>query len=260
MERRRKIIVLFSAICLLMSAALAPVFSGPPYYHEEGNVNYPGSYFEAVYIKKGIGVDDYITMVDRVLIGRTYGNMRDIDPTGIFDYNPDADINEDGIIDARDMSLAAYFYGLNYRHSPFPDGTPPPLVRVDAPGAPIHVHEQFNVSIKIVNVQRLNMYECTLSWNPMRLAAISVRGGGFISGEGEELIHTIINDDEGYLYTGDFYMGTPAYQNGSGTLAQVTFECLGEGKVALDLSSRLFDPDLNAMPHKDLDDTIKQHP
>ena len=124
-------------MCMLVSGALVPVTCT----HTERNVNYPGSYFESVYIEKGIGVDDYVTMMDLVLIGRAFGYMKDIDPWGIFGYNPDADMNEDAIIDMADLSLCKIVYGLNYHHSPFLDGTPPPLIRVDSPGAPIHVHE-----------------------------------------------------------------------------------------------------------------------
>lgn len=40
-------------------------------------------------------------------------------------------------------------------------------------------------------------------------------------------------------------------ESGSGVLAVVTFECLEIGISSLDLSSRLFDIDLNPMPLKD---------
>lgn len=225
--------------------------------HRVGNVNYPGSYYESVYNAKGIGVDDYITIVDIALIGRAYHTWS-FEQWGVGWglYNPDADINGDGVVDTRDMATANFFWGLNYHYSPFPPGpSGRPKVKVVAPTAAIKVGEQFTVDIVIKHVEGLNTYEFTLSWNPNLLRMISVVGGGFISEEGVELA-TITDTD--YTYVGDL-LG-PTTQSGSGTLATITFECLGKGKVTLDLSSRLFDITLNSMPHKDIDGVVRQRP
>lgn len=259
MEKKRKVTALFSVMYTLMCATMiiAPVFSGPPYYHEEGNVNYPGSYFESVYNEKGIGVDDYITIVDIALLGRAYGTFSWQLPWGVGSglYNPDADIEEDGVVEGRDLALITWHYGLNYHYSPFEAVPGRPRVKAVAPKSAIQVGQQFTVDIDIVHVEGLNTYEFTLRWNPNLLMMISVVGGGFISEEGEDLYdRSIIGED--YLYVGD--LGET--QSGSGTLAKITFECLDKGKTTLDLSSRLFDVNLNSMPHKDSDGVVKQRP
>lgn len=107
---------LFAASFMLMTltSIIAPVFSGPPYYHEEGNVNYSGSYFESVYVEKGVGIDDYIIIIDDILMGRSYGSTSD-GPwrVGSCLYNPDADVAFPyGEIDVRDVFLAAMHWGL----------------------------------------------------------------------------------------------------------------------------------------------------
>lgn len=264
---RLKSAVLLSAICVLIGATMiiALVVSGPPYYHEEGNVNYPGAYFESVYMDKGIEVDDYVTIIDLALLARGLGTSSS-DPWGVgWDlFNPDADVSgpegtPDGYIDLWDLVRVAKNLGLNYYYSPFEVVPGKPKVKVVVPARPINVGEQFAVDIKIANVgeeQGVNTYELTLSWKPELAAVISVVGGGFISGAGEN-VTSFVNNDEGYLYVGDLLSRDT--QSGSGILVTITFECLGKGKTALDLSSRLFDIDLNSIPHKDFDGVIKQH-
>jgi len=84
-------------------------------FHRIGNINYPGSYFESTYISMGFGIDQIIDMVDRTLMVWAYGTSSS-DPWGVGPgfYNPDADLNNDGIIDYRDNSIWAVNYG---RHS-----------------------------------------------------------------------------------------------------------------------------------------------
>ena len=242
----------------LMSTALfvIPVAAPPPYYHEEGNVNYPGSYFESVYNAMSMGVDDYITVVDIALMARAYGETSS-GPWGVGWglYNPDADVNGDLWVDIKDVANASLHWGLNYHYSPFTTVSGPLKVTVEAPHKPVQVGDQFTVDIKIMRVTGLNTYEFTLSWNPNLVELISVVGGGFISGEGED-VKPIIGAN--YLYVGDTLTAEPLTQSGSGVFAKITFICLEKGKVALDLSSRLFDIDLNSMPHKDFDGAVKQ--
>lgn len=250
---------MFSIISFLMSAALimAPVISGPPYYHEEGNVNYPGSYFESVYVDKSVGIDDYITIVDLALMARAFGTGSE-DPWGVGWnlYNPDAEITGDGIVNMRDVGQAARNWGLNYHYSQFETVDDKTKVKVKAPEH-VEVGEQFIVKIAIKDVENLNAYEFTLSWKPDLMEMISVVGGGFISPEDFPLKPIA---GAGYTYVGDLPDVVSDVQNGSGTLAKITFECLEKGKTTLDLSSRLLDYNLTPMPHKDIDAIIRQRP
>lgn len=265
MEIGRKVKVLLSVMYILMSATtiIAPVFSHAT--HEEGNVNYPGSWgdVESIYDAKGIWVDNYITIVDVALCERAQGTADWYPPElcGVdwWQWNPDADIDVDGFVTFMDLVSILIRWGLNYQYSEFEYDNGPVQVNVVAPRS-INVGAQFNASIEIMNVdpaQRLDTYEFTLSWNEEnaeKLEAISVVGGGFISEAGVELGSIIIDNDEGYLYVGDL---GPS-QSGSGTLAIITFECLDDGKVTLHLSSRLFDIHFNSIPHVDHDTKIKQ--
>jgi len=259
MEIRYKVTIMFSVMYMLMIATMiiAPAFSGPPHYHEEGNVNYPSSYFEPTYIVKGIGVDDYITVVDLALMARALGKSSS-EPWGVGWglYNPDADINDDSIVDVRDIAIATFFWGLNYQYSTFPSGTPPTRVRVVVPpGPPISVGSQFPVDIKIQSVIGLNTYEFTLSWDKDLLEVKSIAPDGFLSGNvGGDFI---LNNNAGYLYFGAA-TAEETTASGNGILTTITFECLAKGKTTLDLSSRLFDVDLNSINHRDFDSSIKQ--
>jgi hypothetical protein len=246
-------VVLF-AICIMLSATMivAPSFSGPPYYHEEGNVNYHGSYFESTYVAKGIGVDDYITVVDLALESKSYG-MCSNEPwgVGLGLYNPDADITNNGKVDMADIGISVKHFGLNYYYSPFVTEPGVPKVVVKAPTQPIKIGDQFAVYITIEDVEGLNGFEFTLSWNPQLLKAISVANGDFLP--------TITMDVTGLLRIGYLYAARIAQydvDSGSGVLAVVTFECLKIGICTLDLSSRLFNITLNSMPHQDIDGTV----
>jgi len=252
MKLKSKMLLL--AICAMLSTTMivAPAFSGPPYYHEEGNVNYPGSYFESTYIAKGIGIDDYVTTVDPALLMRSAATTPGI-PWGVGWglFNPDADITNDWIIDIFDAIVIANNFGRNYHYSPFVTEPGVPKVIVEAPTQAIKIGEQFTVYIAIEDAQGLNFFEFTLSWNPELLKVISVANGDFLS--------TAMNI-WGLLRTGYLYAGRVGgmydVDSGSGVLAVVTFECLEIGIPTLDLSSRLFDIDLNAMPHQDIDGTV----
>jgi peptide/nickel transport system substrate-binding protein len=232
--------------------------------HHVGNVNYPGSYFESVYIEKGIGVDDYITIVDMALMARAYGKFS-FEPWGVGWglYNPDADINDDGVINTRDIAILTFFMGLNYHYSKFADVSPPPSparVIVGTPQPPIvHVGDQFNVSIEIAGVVGLNTYEFTLSWDSTVVSLRSVVGGGFISEE--DVRPNVVITGKDYVYVGDGLL-TPTSQSGDGVFVKATFECIqaSTGLTTLDLSSRLFDVDLNSMPRRDIDGRIRQRP
>jgi len=161
----------------------------------------------------------------------------------------------DGIIDAWDLAWIGIHFGLNYHFSPFVTGwAPSPVVKVVASVRLVEVGEYFAVDIAIENVEGLNTYEFTLSWDPQVIALIPpVKGGGFISSP-EYGIPSIIG--AGYVYVGDGLSPTWPYptQSGSGILAKMTFKCLGEGETTLDLSSRLFPlPTFVSMPHEDQD-------
>ena len=252
---RLKNAVLVSLMYIALSITMiAPAVRA---HYAEG-VNHPGSYFESVYIEKGIGVDDYVTMIDYAIMGRSYGTYDGM-PSGVGWglWNPDADLCEDGFIEMMDYWAVSMYWGVNYHYTPFVSefAQIPMLLPVPLSTA-VKVGEQFTIDIMIVNVQGLNTYEFTISWTPGLLAVVSVEGGGFVS-EKDFPVPSIIG--EGYLYAGDELVSWPPItQSGTGFLATITFQCLSEGKTTLDLSSRLFNVDLNPMPHQNFDGSVKQ--
>jgi len=216
-----------------------------------GNVNYRGSYYESDYIAKGIGTDDYVSIIDLVLVSMAWSTDSSW-PHGIGwgVYNPDADFNGDGRIYAIELFLVGSRFGWNYQYSPFePTVSDKTKVKVAAPARPVEVGQRFTVNITIERVAYLGTYEFTLKWEPNLLKLISVTDGDLGFGQP----WCIKGPD--YLYASGFSIGTVS---GDGVLATLTFECLAKGKSTLDLSSRLFNGALDSMPHKDYDGVVFQ--
>lgn len=269
MEIKRKVTVLFSVMYILSSVTIiiSPVFSGPPYYHEEGNVNYPGSYYESVYIEKGIGVDDYITIMDGVLMVMAMGTD-EYWPWGVgWDlYNPDADFNGDRRVNVDDHTTWLVNLMLNY-HDP-PAENPKPKVRtkvkVDTPTQPVHVGNVFSIDITIKDVEALWLYELKLNWNSSFMTAIYVVEGDFFESQGIQttFYYKIFTD---YLYVGS--LPSPEYPpntgSGSGILCTVYFNCTGTGtppKSTIYLSSGLYGINLDSITHSDHNGEVIQRP
>lgn len=262
MEIRRKVAIIFSVLCIMTSATIAPVFSGPPYYHEEGNVNYPGSYFESTYISRGIGVDDYIAIIDLALMTRAAGTF--VSQTWGIDwdfYNPDADINSDGLIGLRDMIKVGLNWGLNY-HDPPPSaegGRVKVKVKAIVLERIVHVGEEFTVQIEIKNVDELSVYEAKLSWDPGLIEGVEAVSGDFLPYAGSNFGYFI---GPNYIYVGGA-MASPDTVSGDGILATVTLRCIGIERpptTVLDLSSNLYNGTLYTIAHKDSGDSLKQLP
>ena len=96
-----------------LTAYYAKTFLGDGHYH--GNVNYPDSYFHWTYIELGYGIDLQVNQTDLDLMGMAYG-MCDWAPWGVGEdlYNPDADINEDGMVDIGDVTMVCLYFRTSY--------------------------------------------------------------------------------------------------------------------------------------------------
>lgn len=167
MKMKRAIFPLL-AIFASIAFIVVPASSGPPYYHEEGNVNYSGSYFETAYISGGIGTDDYITMMDGALISRAFGTDTRY-PWGIGwnEYNPDADINGDGKVWGYDLFIFGKNWGLNYHDTtPFEyEDNPANRVKIYPPTVATKVGDVFVIDVQIRDVDSLNMWEAKIWWS-----------------------------------------------------------------------------------------------
>ncbi len=101
---------------------------GALYNHENGNINYPGSYYEATYIAMGLGVDTVVNATDLILLGWAFGTNNVTNAWGVSSglYNPDADFTGpeypsgsglypyDGKVDTYDLA----YLGKNYSGPP----------------------------------------------------------------------------------------------------------------------------------------------
>ncbi len=257
--RLKRAVLLLLAVLTSTGFIVIPAFSGPPYYHEEGNVNYPGSYFEFTYISRGIGVDDYITMIDLALTLRAYGTDSSY-TWGICwnEYNPDADIDGDGSVDLDDLYEVVYNWGLNYRDTiPFEyEDDPATRVKIYPSTVAIKVGDVFVIDIEIKNVEGLNLWEAKLWWSPALLTLIEVVEGDFLKSAGStNFVHI---SDSNYLYVSAECGQASA--SGDGTLATIIFKCNAQGTTPINLSSRLFDIDLYSLPHRDFPGKSNQNP
>ena len=259
MRLKRAAVLLFLAIFTSTAFVVIPVSSGPPYYHEEGNVNYPGSYYESTYVSRGIGVDDYITTIDGALLVRALGSGTDW-PWGIGwgEYNPDADINSDGHVDVVDFTIFGKNWGLNYHdttHFEYEDN-PATKVKIYPRTVATKVGKVFVIDIQIKDVEGLNMWEAKLWWSPRLLTLIEVVEGDFLKSAGNtNFVHI---SDSNYLYVSAECGQASA--SGDGTLATIIFKCNAAGTTPINLSSRLFDIDLYSLPHRDFPGKSNQNP
>jgi len=259
--RLMRAVLLLLAIFTTAGFIVFPAFSGPPYYHEEGNVNYPGSYFESTYISRGIGVDDYITLIDGALATRAYGSTIAW-PWGIGwnEYNPDADIDGDGQVWVSDLYLVSRNFGLNYHDTtPFAyEDNPSTKVKIYPATVATKVGDVFVIDIEIKKVEGLNMWEAKIWWSQQLLTLIEVVEGDFLKSAGTTAFAYIAGSD--YLYIGASGQSPTVSVSGDGTLATVTFKCNATGTTPINLSSRLFDINLYSMRHRDYSGESNQSP
>ena len=253
--RLKRAVFLLLAIFTNTAFVVIPASSGPPYYHEEGNVNYSGSYFESTYISRGIGIDDYITLIDLVLVQRAWGtDHRWPEGIGWHKWNPDADIDGDGEVWVTDLYSVGFNYGLNYHDTtPFEyEEQAATKVKIDPSKVQTDVGQNFTIDIEIKSVDGLNLWEAKIWWSQGLLELIDIVQGDFLN---QSTTFNYISDSN-YLYV--CAGGGKATQSGDGTLATVTFKCNATGTTPINLSSRLFDIDLYSIPHKDYSGESKQ--
>lgn len=260
--------VLLLTFCISSTLIVVPASSDPPYYHAEGNVNYPGSYFESTYIERGIGVDDYIAIIDLAFIFRAWGSKNTSEPWGIdWDlFNPDADVAgflgppPDGQVDLDDLVWVVAHLGLNYHDPPPSDKKGLTKVKVNVFEPLVHVDEEFLVAIEIKTEPGIgiNAYEAKLSWDdPALIEGVEAFAGGFLPD-----VTFVSFMGPNYIYVGGC-LEDPGTVGGTGTLAGIILRCKGATApplIHLDLSSNLYDNGLHFIPHKDKSDSVAQLP
>jgi len=112
-----------------MVSVLGVTLAAAIYYHEMGNVNYPGAYWESGREQNGIyypgytdqiegidftffGVDLAVNETDLNLLDMTYGIYNTTTwGVGFSQYNIDCDFDLDGYVGSYDVSIIARWYG-----------------------------------------------------------------------------------------------------------------------------------------------------
>jgi len=103
-----------------------------------------------------------------------------------------------------------------------------PTIYIDPPITTTRPSSIFSVSVKVADVVGLNFYNVTLQWTgPFNL--VSVTEGDFLKTGGEWF--SVIGPWDSVLL--DIGCWAPKGVSGSGTLATLTFECVGVGETSI---------------------------
>jgi hypothetical protein len=110
-------------------------------------------------------------------------------------------------------------------------------VRVDPANQNVTVGQQFTVDVLADDVSNLGAYEFTLEFDPSTLSYVGASDGSFLGSSGREVFcpDPIAGVGTVTFGCGTYRFGT-AGPSGSGQLAQVTFQAMGEGPSPLDLT------------------------
>jgi len=142
---------------------------------------------------------------------------------------------------------------------PLAASTPQTTIFVDPATVTVLLYEQFTVDINIADVVNLIGWEFNITFNPNLVECLSVEEGPFLKSAGQVTIPAWrINNTAGYVCALNSIMfgGAPS---GSGTLANVTFHCLGKGDTYLTfVYTNLVDSNIDPIPHNTVDGYVEQ--
>lgn len=157
------------------------------------------------------------------------------------------------------MGLVSILIGLAFVSIvPLAVSTPQTTIFVDPATVTVRVCEQFTVDMNIADVVNLTGWEFNITFNPNLVECISVEEGPFLKSAGITIWAYVINNTAGCVYGLDSIMiGGGA--SGSGTLANVTFHCLGKGDTYLTfVDTYLVDSNFDPIPHNTVDGYVEQ--
>jgi hypothetical protein len=110
-------------------------------------------------------------------------------------------------------------------------------VAIDPPSQSVSVGQQFTVDVRVDGVENLGAYEFSLQFDPSKISFVAVSSGSFLGSTGREVscLDPVVDAGTLVFGCGTYGSQTPG-PSGSGQLAQVTFEAVGEGVSPLDLT------------------------
>ena len=115
-----------------------------------------------------------------------------------------------------------------------------PIVSIQPSAKSVSVNDTFSVDVAIADVTDLYGFQFDLAFSPTVLAVIDITEGTFLSSGGEAtvFIQGFIDNNAGTItFTADTLVGAISGVTGSGILASVSFQALGEGSSVVELSN-----------------------
>ena len=134
-----------------------------------------------------------------------------------------------------------------------------PIVEVLPSAQSVMPGDLFTVTINVLNVADLGSFNFDLRFDPAVVAAQGAELGAFLGSTGRDVtpLGPTIDNQTGVLTYGAFSVGDAPGPNGSGRLAQVTLQAVGEGESLLTLSNvQLLDTDGQPLPSKSRDGRV----
>jgi len=133
-------------------------------------------------------------------------------------------------------------------------------IYIDSPNMTITPCEEFTVNIDIADVDFLYAWELKISFDPTLVECIDVVEGSFLQSAGLTVfVMGGIDNTAGYAWFGCTLLSPAPSVTGSGTLATVTFHCLGPGDTDLHLyETLLYDETMTSIPHNTADGLVSQ--
>jgi len=134
------------------------------------------------------------------------------------------------------------------------------LIFVDPPIITTSSYEEFTVSIKVADVVDLMAWEISMSFNLAAVECVSIEEGPFLKQYWDTHFEFVIDNTAGKIVAFST-LTWPAWtgMNGSGTLAKVTFRCLGPADTHLHFydSTLLKYSDQTSIPHGTIDGYVR---
>lgn len=137
---------------------------------------------------------------------------------------------------------------------------------VDPPKSKVLVGETFTINVTVANVTNLYGWEFKLYYNNTMLNGTSISEGDFLQAQGDTYFESInftdaYNATHGILWATGALLGNVSGVDGSGSLANILFECkqFGNSTLSFDYSA-LGDPEGIEIQHATVDGSVETWP
>jgi len=130
----------------------------------------------------------------------------------------------------------------------------PAVIYLDPQVSTAAVGETFSIDVCIADAVGVVGWQVKVNYDPAVLRGVSFTEGGFLSSVGPiSYVPPSINQEEGYIMFTCCLIGAWPPVSGSGTLATVTFQCIGLGETVLDMideNTIIFNENLEDLPRE----------